>query len=187
MSQRGGITLLEHTLLGLLYRKSSSGYDLRKIFATTALGSFSDSPGAIYPALRRLQSKGLVKSQAATGGRRRRTVVLTEKGANELKRWVTLPVTPEDAMKGLQEVMLRFAFSESVMGAHASVEMLKGLEAQLGAVVNNLRQQMNGLKAVMPLSGVLALDSGIRGYEAQLHWAQDALSEFRRRKTPADG
>ena len=40
-----------------------SGYDLRKIFTTTAMGSFSDSPGAIYPALARLEANGLVRER----------------------------------------------------------------------------------------------------------------------------
>lgn len=182
MSQRRSITLLEYTLLGLMYQKPSSGYDLRKTFTTTALGSFSDSPGAIYPALRRLQVQGLVKSRAEAGGRRRRLFSLTEKGSAELKRWVTLPLAIKDAMKGLQEVMLRFAFSEAVAGAEASVKLLKGLEVQLSAVVDGLHQQMGMLKAMMPLSGVLALESGIRGYEAQLQWARYARNEFAGRK-----
>lgn len=37
-----------------------SGYDLRKVFAETALGSYSSSPGAICPALARLEKQGLV-------------------------------------------------------------------------------------------------------------------------------
>ena len=144
------------------------------------MGSFSDSPGAIYPALRRLQARGLVKSQAEAGGRRRRLFSLTGKGAAQLKRWVTLPLTIEDAMKGLQEVMLRFAFSEAVAGVQASVDLLKGLEVQLSAIVDRLHQQMDMLKTVMPLSGVLALESGIRGFEAQLQWARHARKRLER-------
>ena len=49
------ISLLGFALLGLLHQKSASGYDLRKIFASTAMGTFSDSPGAIYPTLTMLE------------------------------------------------------------------------------------------------------------------------------------
>ena len=54
-------SLLGFALLGLIFEQPRSGYDLRKIFTTTAMGSFSDSPGAIYPALARLEANGLVR------------------------------------------------------------------------------------------------------------------------------
>ena len=56
-------TTLEYALLGLLHQGAMSGYDLRKIFESTAMGSYSGSPGAIYPALRRLEKQGLVASE----------------------------------------------------------------------------------------------------------------------------
>ena len=49
------VSLLGYALLGLLHQKPSSGYALRRVFATTPMGTFSDSPGAIYPALGRLE------------------------------------------------------------------------------------------------------------------------------------
>jgi len=55
------VPLLGYALLGLIHQKPSSGYDLRKTFAETAMGNYSDSPGAIYPALERLESQGLVR------------------------------------------------------------------------------------------------------------------------------
>src|SRR5260370_3518580 len=57
------ISLLAYALLGLLRQQPRSGYDLRKIFANTPMGTFSDSPGAIYPALQRLEKHGLVSSR----------------------------------------------------------------------------------------------------------------------------
>lgn len=184
MSQRRGTTLLEHALLGLLYEKPSSGYGLRKIFATTSMGSFSDSPGAIYPALRRLQKKGLVKSrQQAGSGRRRQIVSLAPKGTAELKHWITLPVMQQEIVSGLREFMLRFAFSETVLGAAASVELLRGLERELKVVLPSLREQQTTLKPQMPLSGMLALDSGVRGHEALLEWCEHGLRAYANRQS----
>ena len=63
------LTNLEHLLLGLLHQKPASGYALRKSFATTPLGHYSDSPASIYPALNRPR-RNLVrpmKDQPATG------------------------------------------------------------------------------------------------------------------------
>jgi len=66
------IPLLGYALLGLLTGKPSSGYDLRKFFASTAVGTFSDSPGAIYPALQRLAASGLIRGQIEERGGLRR-------------------------------------------------------------------------------------------------------------------
>jgi len=179
VSQRGGTTLLEHALLGLLYEKPSSGYDLRKIFATTSMGSFSDSPGAIYPALRRLERKGFVQSRAQAGsGRRRQVVSLTDQGTAELRNWIAQPVTQQEIMSELREFMLRFALSESVGGPAVSVELLSGLKQELKAVLSSLRDQQKALKPYLPLSGSLALESGVRGHEGLLEWCEHALAAY---------
>lgn len=36
----------------------SSGYDLKRIFATTPVGLYQPSSGTLYPALRRLEQRG---------------------------------------------------------------------------------------------------------------------------------
>src|SRR3954462_14165168 len=69
------IPSLGYALLGLLQQKPSSGYDLRKIFSSTSMKTYSDSPGAIYPALRRLEQEALIRGTIEEGsGLRRREV-----------------------------------------------------------------------------------------------------------------
>ena len=64
---------LGYALLGLLHQAPQAGYDLRKTFVSTPMAAFSDSPGAIYPALRRLAGQGWIAPvEPARGGRRRR-------------------------------------------------------------------------------------------------------------------
>ena len=55
------IPSLGYALLGLIEQKPASGYDLRKIFSSTSMKYYSDSPGAIYPALGRLEQQGLLR------------------------------------------------------------------------------------------------------------------------------
>jgi hypothetical protein len=51
------LTSFEHVLLGMICLSPSSGYDLKRIFATTPMGFYQPSSGALYPALRRLETK----------------------------------------------------------------------------------------------------------------------------------
>jgi len=107
------IPALGYALLGLL-QKPSSGYDLRKVFSSTSMKTYSGSPGAIYPALQRLEKQGLIRGtvEEGSGLRRRQIFRLTPQGLAELKTWITLPITKEDLVSGLKTVMLRFALSE---------------------------------------------------------------------------
>jgi DNA-binding PadR family transcriptional regulator len=58
---RHQLTSFEHVLLGLVCLSPASGYDLKRIFAVTPMGIYQPSSGALYPALRRLEAKGLVQ------------------------------------------------------------------------------------------------------------------------------
>ena len=88
------ITLLGYALLGLLHGKASSGYDLRKIFTETPMGRFSDSPGAIYPALRRLEERKLITESAIVQPtkRRRKALQITPEGRVASKAWLRRPL-----------------------------------------------------------------------------------------------
>ncbi|HME36128.1 MAG TPA: PadR family transcriptional regulator [Candidatus Sulfotelmatobacter sp.] len=173
------IPALGYALLGLLM-KPSSGYDLRKVFSSTSMKTYSDSPGAIYPALRRLQEQGLIRGKVEEGSglRRRQIFRLTSKGLAELKKWITSPITREDLESGLRTVMLRFAFSETAVGAAASLEILKSLEAALQPHLQTMREQLQAMKAIAPTSGRLALECGIRSYEALFAWAHYAITVY---------
>jgi DNA-binding PadR family transcriptional regulator len=174
------ISLLGYALMGWLSTKPSSGYDLRKIFALTPLRTFSDSPGAIYPALRRLEERGLIRGHVEDGAglRRRKIYRLSAVGVSALKKWLSQPVTVEDVIRGMDELMLRFAFMDPVLGRSASREFLSALERELKSYVPTLRQYLKSEQSKMPTSGRLALESGIRGYEARLRWVRDALAIY---------
>jgi DNA-binding PadR family transcriptional regulator len=174
------ISSLGYALLGLLHGKPSSGYDLRKIFSSTAMRTYSDSPGAIYPALRRLEREGMIRGsvEERSGLRRRQVFRVTPKGLVELRRWIMLPITHDDLTSGLKTVMLRFAFSENAVGATASLEILRSMEAALRPHLRELGQKLEEIRPVAPTSGRLALECGIRSYESLLQWSRYAISIY---------
>jgi DNA-binding PadR family transcriptional regulator len=174
------ISTLGYALLGLIHQQPSSGYDLRKTFAETAMGSFSNSPGAIYPALERLEKRGSIKGKVEDGAglRRRRVYRLTASGEREFKQWLSQPVTRGEVISGIGELMLRFAFMEHAMGAKAAIAFLRKLRVELNAYVPVLKQFLEENGPRMPLSGMLALDSGIRNYETLQQWVDYATQTY---------
>jgi DNA-binding PadR family transcriptional regulator len=175
------IPVLGYALLGLIHQKPSSGYDLRKTFAETALGNYSSSPGAIYPALERLQARGFVGAevQETTGLRRRRLFTITQSGEAALKQWLGRPIARQDVTRGAAELMLRFAFMEQVLGVQAAVDFLQGFRTNVESYIPELKAFLEANEANMPLSGRLALESGVRGYETSRDWAEYAIQTYR--------
>jgi DNA-binding PadR family transcriptional regulator len=178
------ISLLAYALLGLLQQEPRSGYDLRKIFASTPMGTFSDSPGAIYPALERLGKRGLVRSriEETSGLRRRRLFRPTAAGIRAFKTWQTKTIVREDVIHSVDELMLRFSFMDETGSAAEARRFLKGLKSELGGYIPNLRRYLAKNSPDMPLSGRLAVESGIRGYETLFRWAKTAMSAYSKRK-----
>ena len=178
-------SLLGHALLGLIaLRQPCSGYDLRKHFTGGPMATFSDSPGSIYPALKRLETSGMVSSvvDAPSGLRRRKLYRLSRMGKGELERWLGQPINGDDVLRAMPELFLRFSFLEDCLGPEACRSFLQSLSVALERHVVMLRQHLESDQARMSRSARLALRSGIMGYECQAAWARMALAEFRRSK-----
>lgn len=177
-------TSLGFALLGLLHERPRSGYDLRKLFASTPMAHYSSSPGAIYPALRRLERENLIsgsvdRSQAL---RPKKTFRPTAKGIRELKRWASQPVRREDVVFHLDELLLRFSLMGGLQTAVQTRRFLSSFARQVEAYVVELRRQHEALPGDAPLHGRLALQCGIESYRAHARWAKRALSRFSSRK-----
>jgi len=173
-------TSLGYALLGLLQENPASGYDVRKIFSATSMKSYSDSPGAIYPALARLEKQGLVrgKIEQGSGLRRRQLFHVTPKGLGELKKWICRPITRDDLVARQPEIVLRFAFCDKAAGPAASVEFLHSLRSALAPYIDSLHQEMESMGKLMPTSARLAFEGGIRGAEGFLTWTNDAIATY---------
>jgi DNA-binding PadR family transcriptional regulator len=173
---------LAYALLGLLHGAPQAGYDLRKTFASTPLAHFSDSPGAIYPALRRLARRRWVAAVAAPrSGRRRKVFAPTDLGRRAFAQWLGQAPTRDDVVREWDVLMLRLAFLGAVGGPRLTA-FLRGVESELRAYLGELEAYRAGHAAKMPLGARLAFDSGVEGYRAQARWVARALDRTRRER-----
>ena len=164
---------LEYALLALVKQEPRSGYDLRKLFATTPMRHFSDSPGSIYPALRRLHARKWLSGSAETASARKREEFrITKTGDRALQEWLRRGVTREDVVWGLDEIILRFAFLDGNVERAVTLNFLEDMERELSAYTAELRDHMKGMPSGPPHTATLAFEQGIEGYEAQLEWAR---------------
>lgn len=160
-----------------------SGYDLRKAFVTTAMRHFSDSPGSIYPALRRLEARGWIVCPADPSQprdpRRRQVFHLTAKGEASLISWISEPVARDDLIWRLPGLMLRFAFMDGNVPRTTALRFLDQFEEGLAADTRELRADFERTSSQMSLNtGLLAFQSGIEQMEAQLGWVRRARARL---------
>ncbi len=173
------ISDLELAILGLIRQRPQSGYDLRKTFAGTAMRHYSDSPGSIYPALRRLHARGLLAVEepfsASDGNRSRTAYALTPTGIDLLLATLHQPVTRNDVIWHAPSLMLRFAFMDGNVPRTVALEFLSRFETELAIYVAELRQNLDAMRALSSVNtGFLAFQCGIGGMEAQIMWARKA-------------
>ncbi len=84
---------LEGCILGHLGKHGAcTAYAVRRAFLVSLSSHWSGSAGAVYPALARLEKRGLVKSlSAARGAREAWKYELTRAGRADLRRWIEPP------------------------------------------------------------------------------------------------
>jgi len=135
-------------ILGLIYQKPMTGYDLRKVFATTPMGHFSSSPGAIYPALQRLENSELIKGtvEGRDTLRPKRVYTLTEKGKEALRQRLEKTVTQDDVMWHMDDLVLRFAFMGDILGREKTLQYLKQLLIHLQNYIPSLQEHLNAAR-----------------------------------------
>src|SRR5215470_8879021 len=170
------LTAFEHILLGLICMAPASGYDLKRIFAATPMGVYQPSSGALYPALRRLEFRGLVQAQAPPGpggqsARHRRVYEPTQAGRAAHANWLRTPAEPATVSRDLGLHLMRFVMMEHLFPPHEVLTFLQNLADALTAFTTELEQYA----AATHMPGRhprLALDHGLAVHRASLRWAK---------------
>ena len=181
MDQKTDISTLSLAIMGLISQQGQTGYDIRKTFATTPLGHFSSSPGAIYPALKRLEKDGWICGNVddAKALRPRKVYEMTKPGRDVLKTHLLQAVTRDDVIWRMDDLMLRFGVMDEIVGRTATLRFLRSFAAALEAYVAHLRSFLDGAREFMPPCGRLAMESGIESYQTNAAWARRAIEELK--------
>jgi PadR family transcriptional regulator AphA len=155
-----------------------SGYALRRHFRTTPAQVYEPSGGALYPALRRLEARGLLRAEAATSGRRsRRVYTATPAGREATLRWVHEPVDPATVGRDLGLHLMRFVLMERLAPPADVQAFLTSLADALAAFVTSVERYVE--RTALPGSHPrLALEHGLAVHRASLAWARSAAASL---------
>jgi DNA-binding PadR family transcriptional regulator len=170
------VTTLDALLLFLVAHKGQSGYDVRQLMQSTPLGLFSDSPGAIYPALARLEQRSLLASAAEPQGRRKRTYERTDAGEVSLAAWLARPVERDDVQKRGEELTLRYVMTAETLGRGAAMAFLRECVAAETAHLAQIEVFRAGPGQAQGRASREALDLGVRLLRERLAWRRELLA-----------
>jgi DNA-binding PadR family transcriptional regulator len=152
------------TLLGLLEREPSHGYDLKRDY-DAYFGRGKPLPsGQVYATLRRLARDGKVAGGDAEpgAGPDRKRYAITELGATEVDAWLAQPIEPEPH---LQTTL----FSKVVLALMLGRPAETYLDTQRAAHVQRMRE-LTAIKRTGGLMDALLADHGLFHLEADLRW-----------------
>jgi DNA-binding PadR family transcriptional regulator len=171
------LTDFEQILLGVIDSEPRSGYGLKKMFNSSPSSVYQPSPGALYPALRRLEARGLLRAEKISTGRRaQRMYHVTDAGHAAHMEWLRQPVVPATVGADLGLHLMRFALMEDRLPRAAIRAFLEDLENALDTFVTAMERYLaSGVQAHKP-HAELAIKHGIAVHRASLDWTRSARS-----------
>jgi DNA-binding PadR family transcriptional regulator len=158
------MSLVPLTLLGLLEREPSHGYDLKRDY-DTYFGLAKPVPfGQVYATLGRLARDGKVVAGGSEpgAGPERKRYAITDEGVAEVEAWLAEPVEPEPH---LQTALFAKVTLALMLGRPAE----RYLDTQRAAHLQRMRE-LTDLRRTGGVVEALLADHGLFHLEADLRW-----------------
>lgn len=127
--------MLEYIILGFLMHCEMSGYDLKQWMTTSTSYFFDASFGSIYPALKRLEEKGLINSrEIVEGSKYKKMYSINENGKAVFMSWLEEPIV---FAKARQDHLVKIFFYE-LLPKEKTIPNLKALIKEIEPVLKQL-------------------------------------------------
>ncbi len=145
--------------LALLAEEPRNGYQIIQEIGERSGGVWRPSPGSVYPALQQLEDEGLIRAEAADGGRRH--YVLTDEGRAYVAAHPDELRAPWDMVAGSvgsDAIELRSLFGQVAMAAVQVVRV--GSPAQVDQARDILTEARRSLYRILAADDEAAADEG---------------------------
>jgi DNA-binding PadR family transcriptional regulator len=179
MKEQKGLSTLGLAILGLVGCGETSAYEVRKVFSNTPMGHFSSSPGAIYPAMKRMEKAGWIRGRVVNRDtlRPKRVYRHTALGKKVLKKRLGAKVTRDDVVWGMDDLLLRFAFMDTFLDREEILPVLRSWEKEIGAYLEELKEIHARMAEGLSVCQRMSMLHGIESYEMNLAWVRRSAKE----------
>ena len=173
---------LKHALLGFINYGPMTGYEIKKFFDTSVAHFWNAELSQIYPALKAMESDGLVEMKVEVQEDRpnRKEYSITEKGRRELLDWLAQPAEREQ----VREPILIKVFFGAALRKDELLEVLRTEAEAKRQYLYYLEQGCSMIGKFAEAIGLnrdavfwrLTVDAGQRHCRAELEWLEAAVS-----------
>ena len=163
------LSLLELAILSAVRTRPRSGYEIRKSFTSSPV-PLGDSPGAVYPALRRLRKAGLLESERDPSSARAKEVFhVTAGGRRALQNAASAPITTDEVSREPERLLLRITILDDAQQR----ELLRDYMEKMREQAARLRSQSSTSRAES-----LQLDYAAAMCAARGRWAERMIKSI---------
>jgi DNA-binding PadR family transcriptional regulator len=175
---------LKYALLGFLDLLPLSGYDLAKMFDDSVNFYWPATHSQIYRTLKQLLEDGMVTREIVEQSIHpdKKVYSITETGREELRRWVAAPLDLPTVRHGL---LVQLA-SASRLDDEEIINLLEAYAEKLRDRLDLYLGDQQQAQLVYARSEKerflwgLILKNGIRTYECELEWTEEAIRDIKR-------
>lgn len=175
---------LKHALLGFINYGPMTGYELKKFFDTSVAHFWNAELSQIYPALKAMESEGLVEMKVEVQEDRpnRKVYSITDTGRRELLDWLAKPAEREQ----LREPILIKVFFGSSLSKQELISVLHNCVDQTRTAVTYLEYAHQFVDKFVESIGLqhealfwqLTIECGLKVHRAELEWAEEAIQKI---------
>jgi len=182
---------LPHIILGMLRKKSKSGYDLKKELEFTIQYFWEADISRIYRSLSEMQKKGWVEFETVIqeDSPNKKVYSLTEAGRKELQTWLA---EPGKSSGSNNPFLAQLHFSDAIP-IEAQLKVMETRLETLKEEIKELENRASNLNMPVPLPddalqrGVIremfSLEYGIRKYQFEIEWTENIINILRNAAT----
>jgi DNA-binding PadR family transcriptional regulator len=175
---------LKHALLGFINYGPMTGYELKKFFDTSVAHFWNAELSQIYPALKAMESEGLVEMKVEVQEDRpnRKVYSITDAGRQALLKWLAEPAE----MEQVREPILIKVFFGSALKKEQLVSVLRNSIHDSERVAAYLQQARAFVDRFVGSIGLqqegdfwsLTIEAGLKIHRAEVEWAEEAIRKI---------
>lgn len=179
------LTTLEYILLGILAIEPQSGYSINSTLQN-GIYRWKASPGATYPALKRLEKNEIITSeiQIVTDTQSRKVYSLTARGKELLDQWIAEAPTEQELLEEHNIMLVKFLFAETRFTREQVLALLDGYEKRMDVFDSKLRVLYQFAKDVSSVHQKLVYRSIAMERIAHRRWLRSARQTLVNSETP---
>jgi len=178
---------LDLLILKVIAVEAVHGYAIAQRLDQVSRGVVRVPEGSLYPALRRLEARGMVRALEGTGesARHRRVYEPTPAGRAAHAAWLRTPVEVATVSRDLGLHLMRFVMMEHASSREEVLAFLTDLKDALAASTAGLEGYTATAAQFDDRHPALALDHGLEVHRASLRWARRTIAALRAVPAPS--